>query len=136
MRTFNKYFCVEKRIYLCNFMYRLKFSIYFSENIWFIFQTRPSVFFSSSFFNDSTLIIMISGSFQASLEGIHKLHWQNFEDFYPPSPFVDKFTKQTYVVSLKFGWAPCPLYPLIVNVVYGCPLSCLTHSSCFTGPKG
>ena len=52
---------------------------------------------------------------QISLGNIHKLRWQYFEDFWLPSPFVDKFT--TYAN---------PLSPLLVNVVYGYPLSDLS----------
>ena len=38
------------------------------------------------------------------VRGIHKLRWQNFEDFRSPFPFGDKFTTtKAYVVSLIFG---------------------------------
>ena len=34
---------------------------------------------------------------------IHKLRWLDFKDFWPPPPFVYKFTTYAYVVSLTFG---------------------------------
>ena len=40
--------------------------------------------------------------------GIHKLCWQDFEDFFVPPLLVHILTTQAYVVMLTFGWTPPP----------------------------
>ena len=46
--------------------------------------------------------------------GIHNLRWQDFEDFWLPSSFVDKFTSYISLCSIVDIW----VIPLLVNVVY------------------
>ena len=49
-------------------------------------------------------------NFDLTKRDMHKLRWQNFQDVWPPPPFVNKFTslQNKLLVSLA----------LIVNVVY------------------
>ena len=49
--------------------------------------------------------------------GIHKLNWQDFEDFWPPlSPLHWKFYNISFISIVGID----PPLPMFVNVVYGC----------------
>ena len=64
--------------------------------------------------------------FASSLGGIHKLCWQNFEEFWPPPPSLTNKGGEGQQMSkfMVYLWHLAdPLFPLLDNVVYGCPQS-------------